>query len=218
MVDTAELVSPISGTRRALPWAALAGMGLTGLAALAATYRYLMTRLAHEAQLHQLALTDGLTGLANRRAAVERLEQALARAARRGTPVAVLYVDVDRFKGINDRHGHAAGDAVLVEVAARLRGAFRTEDVIARLGGDEFLVACEDLTSARDTQVVAARTRDVLAAPYVVGGQTLRVTASVGIALGGADASVERLLDRADAEMYEAKATRQAFAAVADRA
>jgi diguanylate cyclase (GGDEF)-like protein/PAS domain S-box-containing protein len=168
-------------------------------------------QLEHDRQLRLLALTDGLTGLLNRRSVLERLDQALARAKRQARPVAVLFIDVDQFKAVNDRHGHAAGDAVLVAVGVRLRAIFRAEDSVARLGGDEFLVVCEDQRSRAEATVLAERTRAALAQPYQVSGQALHVTASVGLAVADGAATAEILLARADAQMYDVKASRQAF-------
>lgn len=165
-------------------------------------------QLEHEATLRTIALTDPLTGLANRRAALDRLDQALARSARHQDPVAVLFIDVDHFKTVNDTRGHAAGDAVLTVVADRLRGMLRTEDTLARLGGDEFLVICEDLVEPVDAGVLAERTRAVLAEPYLVEGELLAVTASVGVALSTPTSTAASVLERADSAMYTAKAAR----------
>jgi len=173
--------------------------------------RDISERLEHLAQLRKFALTDALTGLANRRAALNRLDQAVARAARHHNPIAVIFIDVDRFKNVNDAHGHAAGDAVLMSVAARLHATFRTEDTIARLGGDEFLAICEDLASDEVAHVLAERIRAALVEPYLVAGRSLLVTASVGLAFSDGDSTAEGLLGRADAEMYSAKAARRTF-------
>lgn len=173
--------------------------------------RDISEQLEHDRQLRHLALTDGLTGLLNRRSVLERLEQAVARAKRQDGPVAVLFIDVDEFKEVNDRHGHAAGDAVLVAIGRRLRSLFRAEDSLARLGGDEFLVVCEHLRSADEAQVLAERTRIALARPYDVPGRRLEVTASVGLAVADGSVTAEVLLARADAHMYDVKAARLAF-------
>ena len=169
--------------------------------------RDITERQQYERQLHELALTDSLTGLANRRAFLDQLDQAHARALRHGSQLAVLYGDVDHFKAINDTYGHAAGDAVLRQVSARLRSHFRTEDTVGRLGGDEFGIICEDFTS--QSQVLVERLRDVLAAPYSFRDQTIRAAVSVGLALPVAGESPEHLLERADTTMYRAKAANQ---------
>ena len=129
--------------------------------------------------------------------------------------MAVVFIDVDKFKAVNDRHGHAAGDAVLTTVADRLRATFRAEDTIARLGGDEFVIVCEDLQTPDDVNVLAVKTRSALAQPYVVAGQRLHLTASVGAAISDGNSTVERLLNHADSEMYDAKATREALTTIA---
>jgi len=180
--------------------------------------RDISERLEHDTQLRRFALTDALTGLSNRRAALDRLDQAVARSARHHKTVAVIFVDVDRFKNVNDTHGHAAGDAVLIEVAARLHATFRTEDTIARLGGDEFLAICEDLASPEAARVLAERIRVVLAQRYLVAGHSLPITASVGLAVSDRDSTAEGLLGRADAEMYGAKAARRTFDEITDPA
>jgi diguanylate cyclase (GGDEF)-like protein/PAS domain S-box-containing protein len=167
--------------------------------------RDITERLEHEQQLHDLALTDALTGLANRRAFLDRLDQAHSRARRQGTRLAVVYADVDHFKDINDTYGHAAGDSLLRQVADRLRAQFRTEDTIGRLGGDEFAVVCEDLATTPET--LGARIHDALAVPYSFRGEPILATVSVGVAVPQADETTEHLLERADTTMYEAKAT-----------
>jgi diguanylate cyclase (GGDEF)-like protein/PAS domain S-box-containing protein len=176
--------------------------------------RDITDQLAHESQLRTLALTDSLTGLANHRSALDRLDAALSRARRQGHPVTVLFIDVDHFKAVNDGHGHAAGDQILIDVAARLRADFRTEDILARVGGDEFLVICENLATVNAAEAVAARTRATLAQPYVLADRTLRVTASIGLAFSDGTITAEALLAHADAKMYDAKAIRQAFAEI----
>jgi diguanylate cyclase (GGDEF)-like protein/PAS domain S-box-containing protein len=173
--------------------------------------RDISEQLEHDRQLRVLALTDGLTGLLNHRSAMQRLEEAVARGKRQQRPVTVLFIDVDHFKSVNDRNGHAVGDAVLVAVGARLRALFRTEDSVARLGGDEFLVICEDQHTRAEATALAERTRAALAQPYQVSEQTLNVTASVGFAVAEGTTTAEALLARADAHMYAVKASRQTF-------
>jgi diguanylate cyclase (GGDEF)-like protein len=164
--------------------------------------------LDREEELHTMALTDSLTGLANRRAFMDQLEQSHARACRHSSPVWVLFFDVDHFKTINDTYGHAAGDTVLKEVAARLRDQFRTEDTVGRLGGDEFAIVCEDESAT--TEVLLDRARDALAAPYILpGGDLIAVTVSIGIASHREGENTSEMLERADGAMYQAKATRR---------
>jgi diguanylate cyclase (GGDEF)-like protein len=154
------------------------------------------------------ALHDPLTGLSNRALLIDRLTQAMARTRRRPGTVAVLLLDLDRFKLVNDSLGHAAGDALLVETARRLEGAVRSTDLVARLGGDEFVVLAEDIAGDDDAVALAARLRATVAAPLVLpDGERVVVTASVGIAVAGDSAcgSPAELLWDADAAMYRAK-------------
>jgi diguanylate cyclase (GGDEF)-like protein len=145
--------------------------------------------------------TDGLTGLVDRACFLERLRAV----AERGTPAAVCFLDLDGFKLINDGWGHAAGDALLVEVADRLRAATRPEDTVARLGGDEFTVLCEGVADEQGALRVAGRLQAELDAPFAIAGQRRHVRASIGCRLvrGGA---ADELLRDADVAMYEAKA------------
>jgi diguanylate cyclase (GGDEF)-like protein len=157
-------------------------------------------------QLMLRSVHDELTGLAKRALFHQRVASALAR-SRRGTGCcAVVYVDLDRFKRINDTWGHAAGDQVLLAVSQRLRAAVREYDTVARLGGDEFAILLDDLDGPGEAETVTQRVAKALAPPIVVQGQGLQVTASmgIGIAVGGED-TVDALLRRADAAMYEAK-------------
>jgi diguanylate cyclase (GGDEF)-like protein len=159
-----------------------------------------------QAQLAHLAHHDPLTGLPNRLLFNDRLDHALDRARRDGSQLAVLFVDLDRFKHINDSLGHLAGDGLLQEVAARLTGAVRREDTVARMGGDEFTLLLEDLRRPEDAAVLARKLLDVLSGPYSVAGRELFVTASVGISLYPRDGSgCEELIRNADAAMYQAK-------------
>ena len=161
---------------------------------------------ALEARLAHQAFHDPLTDLPNRALFMDRLAQALARAARRGDGVAVLFLDLDRFKVVNDSLGHAAGDRLLVAVAGRLAAGLRPGDTASRLGGDEFTILLEGLDGPEDAAVIAERLGAALAAPVPLEGHAVHVTASVGIAFSaGGDADADALLRRADAAMYRAK-------------
>lgn len=160
--------------------------------------------LRREQQLEAMALTDSLTGLANRRAFMEQLDRSHARALRHGSRIAVLFGDVNNFKTINDTYGHRAGDGVLCQVAARLRAQFRTEDTLGRLGGDEFAIICENVTPYLDGLV--ERVHTALAVPYDFDGKQILASVSIGMAAPKDGESSAQLLDRADQTMYRAKA------------
>lgn len=158
------------------------------------------------ARLRDLALRDPLTALANRAALYARLSDALQRHPSPESPVAVLMIDLDGFKAVNDRLGHEAGDRVLVTIADRLFAAVRTEDLVARLGGDEFIVVAEGLMPARDIPLLADRLLATVGAPLDFAPDA-RIGASIGVALGHhRDEQVDALLRRADRAMYAAKA------------
>jgi diguanylate cyclase (GGDEF)-like protein/PAS domain S-box-containing protein len=158
-------------------------------------------------ELTHQAFHDSLTGLANRALFKDRVQQALLRARRRLRPLAVLFLDLDRFKAINDSFGHASGDALLTAVSQRLSACVRAEDTVARLGGDEFAVLVENLAGDAELEVVAERIRETFRDPIVIDGRELVVAASIGIALShNGDESVDDLLRNADLAMYRAKA------------
>ncbi|MEU2350800.1 diguanylate cyclase [Modestobacter sp. NPDC049651] len=163
----------------------------------------------HVAQIEELAYTDPLTGLPNRRRFEERVEAALWQARLDSTGFALLFLDLDRFKEVNDALGHAAGDELLQVVATRLRGRLRRGDLLARLGGDEFLVGLPGLdpaTAATEAGRVAAELRLALDAPVEVAGRPVQVRASVGVAVTPEDgAEFGPLLHAADARMYRSK-------------
>ena len=162
-----------------------------------------LARLRTEGRIRYEALHDPLTGLANRTLLRDRLEHALARSAREDVQTGVLFIDLDEFKDVNDRHGHAAGDAVLAEVAGRLRAAVRPADTVARHGGDEFIVVCEHVD--RDAALsLGRRLEAAIRRPLRLGSEDHRLSASIGIALGREDA--DALLAGADAAVYRAKA------------
>ncbi len=159
---------------------------------------------AEEALEHQ-ALHDDLTRLPNRLLLVDRLSHSLARAERTGKSLAVLFLDLDRFKLVNDGLGHVVGDQLLVEVAERLQRTVRGSDTVARFGGDEFVIVREDVDDVTDAVEFAERVAAKLHEPISLSGRDLYATTSIGIAFGGEGASAEQLLRDADAAMYRAK-------------
>ena len=159
-----------------------------------------------EARLDQIAHYDALTGLPNRALIHDRLRQAMARAERSQTLLAVMFLDLDRFKEINDSLGHAAGDEVLKEVARRLQSCLRSTDSVGRLGGDEFIVLLEDVHHVDEISVVAGKIIEAFAEPAEVAGHELHLSTSVGVTvypLDDQDANI--LLKNADMAMYQAK-------------
>ena len=173
---------------------------------LLSTIRDITERKRNEAQIMQMARHDSLTSLPNRRVFAEAVQQAIARAHRGGKGFAVIYLDLDHFKDINDTLGHPAGDALLKQVGARLKDGVRDMDTVARFGGDEFAVLEAEITDPTDAGVLAAKQLQVLAEPYSFGGNEMRSGASFGIAVYGPDAEdAETLLSRADVALYRAK-------------
>jgi diguanylate cyclase (GGDEF)-like protein len=179
---------------------------------LARVHNMLEVRLLHEVardhgkMLESLARNDPLTGLANRRLLAERMAMAIAHARRKKTALAVVYLDLDGFKQVNDTLGHGAGDALLKTVAGRLAAMVREEDTLARLGGDEFIIMLTDINSADSAATVAVKVLDVLSQPYVIEGHAVRITTSAGVGIypvHGEDANT--LIKSADLALYEAK-------------
>jgi diguanylate cyclase (GGDEF)-like protein/PAS domain S-box-containing protein len=162
---------------------------------------------AQEALEHQ-ALHDPLTGLPNRALLGDRIRQAILRGRRSDTPnPVVMFLDLDRFKLVNDSLGHSAGDKVLVEVADRIRGVMRSSDTLARFGGDEFVMLCEQIADRESLLMVAERVLDALEPPFFIEDKEFRVGASVGAAvIEGDNVSADELLSNADSAMYLAKA------------
>ena len=167
--------------------------------------RYAVERKRTQLHLAHLALHDDLTGLANRALFLDRVTLALARTARDGGRVAVLFCDLDRFKVINDSLGHAAGDDLLRQVGERLRTIVRPADTVARFGGDEFLVLCEGLEDEAAVVAIAQRLVDSVEQPFAVHDHPVGVGLSVGAAFARAGDQAEDVIRAADHTMYRAK-------------
>ena len=169
--------------------------------------QYAVLRKQFEEVLIVRANFDMLTGLANRMLFESRVEMAIARAKRAKSSIAIMYLDLDRFKQVNDTHGHSAGDAVLKEVARRLKGALRPYDTIARLGGDEFAILLDDQSSADNAHGIAQKLLEVFSEPIVYHDQAL----DIGVSIGGlmndvsAETKADALIHQADQAMYQAK-------------
>lgn len=170
------------------------------------TLRDITDRKRIEAEIVKMARHDGLTGLANRAVFLERLNLALARARRGTARFAILYLDIDHFKDVNDTLGHPVGDALLQAVAGRLRDCMRETDLVARFGGDEFAVLQEDITDATSTERLAIKIQQSLAVPYSIEGNQVRTTASIGIVPYSDDIEGdEAMMMKADLALYRAK-------------
>jgi diguanylate cyclase (GGDEF)-like protein/PAS domain S-box-containing protein len=181
-------------------------MTLAGEREVVAILRDASARRRKEERIRHQAYHDALTGLPNRTLLMDRLRVAFDRASRERKPMAVLYVDLDRFKEVNDTLGHDVGDAVLCAVAKRLEESVRAADTVARFGGDEFVVLLPLLTETDDCAVVAEKMLEALGQAIVVGSTRIQMSPSIGGAVYPDDAdSIERLLRRADAAMYQAK-------------
>lgn len=161
-------------------------------------------KLAEEELSHR-AFHDPLTDLPNRELFMDRLGVALARVRRGAGELAVLFLDLDRFKDVNDTLGHSTGDRLLVAVARRVEAGVRPSDTVSRFGGDEFVILCEDVAGEIGAAQVAERIRETLERPVLIGEHEVSVNASIGIAMGSKDANAEELLRKADAAMYRAK-------------
>ena len=160
----------------------------------------------HERNLHALAHTDSLTGIPNRRQFELALQAAVQRAPQRERAFALLYLDIDHFKQINDTHGHAVGDVVLVELARRVRNVVRSSDLVARLAGDEFTVLLDEVGTPRDVEMVAKKIMLALEAPFVIGSRAIPVSATIGIGLADAPGvTAQAISELADGALYEAK-------------
>lgn len=168
--------------------------------------RDITARRAEEERIFYMAHHDALTGLPNRHLFDDRVEEAFKRCRRHEYKMALLFVDLDKFKPINDTHGHAIGDEVLKEVARRMGVSIRATDAVARVGGDEFMVLLEELDSAEEATEVAAKITEAVSAPMIFGGHQVSVGASIGIGVFPDDAKdMSDLMNFADHAMYQAK-------------
>ena len=169
--------------------------------------RLLYKELVRQAEDHRkMALHDPLTGLPNRRLLLDRIETAVQYARRSGKYMAVLYLDLDGFKAVNDRFGHACGDILLQLVAKRLSSGARQVDTVGRLGGDEFIMVLSEVAAVEDASVPASKIIQSLSVPFTVNDQVLQVSASVGIAVYPHHGeTAEQLMDRADTALYHVK-------------
>jgi diguanylate cyclase (GGDEF)-like protein len=215
-LSRAEQLAPADAEARRYLWRAAAGslvllvvvtaLGRMSWQLAVSRERAVLAQVEYAKQVEYLAYHDGLTGLPNRSLFTKLLEQSLEQARRYERQLAVLFLDLDRFKHINDTLGHEAGDQLLQEVARRLRSCVRTSDTAARLGGDEFVVMLPELTEATYAATVAQKMIALLAKPFELLGQEFRVTGSVGIATHPQDGADEQTLTQnADIAMYKAK-------------
>jgi diguanylate cyclase (GGDEF)-like protein/PAS domain S-box-containing protein len=193
LIDVSILVAPIN----------MSGIEIGNFV----SYRDIRDKKQSDARLQHDALRDPLTGLANRALFLDRLQLIMARQQRHShLNFAVMYLDLDRFKAVNDNLGHAAGDDLLVRVAARLRSCVRPEDTVARFDGDEFAILLEDVTNISDVTKIADRAQHDIRLPVELNGHEIFVSASIGIAFGTLDhTSPEQILRDADFAMYQAK-------------
>lgn len=176
-------------------------------AGIVSTIRLIDRQIEAEEELMRRAKTDELTRLFNRKEVLDRLHQFKGKSHRTGKRLGVLFVDLDRFKAINDTHGHAAGDAVLRTIADRIRDTLRTEDdIAARIGGDEMLVVLHWVRGLADTARVGEKLRRRIEEPIVFDGKEILATVSIGVALAGREERVDELIARADDAMFRAKA------------
>jgi diguanylate cyclase (GGDEF)-like protein/PAS domain S-box-containing protein len=207
VVDKGNLNYPAlrkDGSRFELEFA-VTRMGVGKTPQLVVVFRDITERKATEQRLTQLALHDALTGLPNRVSFERRIEEALQRRRRSGGQLALMVLDLDHFKKVNDSLGHAAGDLLLVAFAKRLQGALREIDLVARLGGDEFTVIAEGLKDSGDAVAIADKVIATMRDPVDVDGRALSASTSIGVALHREGDTAQTLMQRADKAMYQAK-------------
>lgn len=206
-IATYELKTPINGSLHTLETTFLPELAQDGGVVGIYSLTHDTTRLKEiEERLTQLARIDTLTGIANRLMFEEILQLAIVRAKRNRKPLALAYLDIDRFKEINDTLGHGAGDIVLKEFASRLVADVRAADTVARLAGDEFIIIFEQLANADEAGVLAAKIVEAMRVPFEVAGSPRKITTSIGLALhDGEQESMSELVARADGALYTAK-------------
>jgi len=204
--SNAEFFGPIRSSVLRIGIALLALLVLAAAIIIVLGHRQEMARRRFQELLAHQAFHDGLTGLANRLLLYSRLNQAVSRARRQHRGLALLYLDLDGFKPVNDRRGHEVGDEVLVAVSERLVRTVRTEDTVARIGGDEFAVLMEDVDDTEAARQAAERIVEVVGRPMSLRGVEVMVGVSVGVAYSSqGEADGESLLRHADLAMYRAK-------------
>lgn len=169
-------------------------------------HHYEMERLQYENRLYEMANNDSLTGLANRNFLVDRMRQVLAKAKRKGSRFAIVFMDMNNFKMVNDEFGHAAGDSLLRDIAIRFRECMREEDTVSRYQGDEFVILLEEVNNTKEADPIRLKLKQCLAEPFWVDGQQVSVSVSVGVATFPDDGgSIDTLFEVADRRMYEEK-------------
>lgn len=178
--------------------------------------QYAILRKEFEGVLITRANYDLLTGLANRTLFESRLEMAMAKIKRQPGNIALLFMDLDKFKHINDTYGHQTGDQLLKEIGVRIRNSLRPYDTAARFGGDEFAILLEDITNLESTEVVAKKLIQIITSPYVINGETINTGISIGISIHHStqSQSFESFMQKADEAMYTAKKTPESTYAV----
>jgi diguanylate cyclase len=208
-VDLAVMKNALAASQRQL---SDAQNQIETLAVANAQYKKKLVRLAHNtAEVRHFAYHDELTGLPNRRLLLDRLQQAMAQAERQQKQVALLLLDLDGFKNINDQYGHETGDKLLQQVAARLAACVRASDTVCRYGGDEFIVMLPEIEGQENAETVKEKIRNNLAVPYVIEGKIIALMASVGfVAYDGDGKYCQDLIRDADVAMYLAKSRNKA--------
>lgn len=209
-----EVESITNGTRRHLQTTYIPDVWADGVRGFFALCNDVTELKDVELELRQLVRVDSLTGLPNRRHFDDKLQKAIARSRRTGSTMALMFLDIDHFKSINDTLGHGAGDQVLCEFANRIRSALRISDTAARLAGDEFVIILEDVTALSEVEAVARKVLEAVRVRMQVADMEIAVTTSVGIAINkGEDISSQALIERADKALYRVKlAGRDAYA------